>query len=232
MRRFYANIANESTFTLATPSIVFQHSMGKLEVFTRLFNYAGVTKSHFELVCGHPKSSNVHWFQVNSHVLFYSNFYRYLNWNVFRGWREQAKAILDEALLLWGRKKSTDPGVSLGWMGEEAQQFITKWQRHSGLEFSINSSVNFNKIFLPRLRKFVYKVRTKFGRMLFQLTAFLCKPILIRKCPVYVKKTCSGLKSQLEHHSPSQPNLCEPTFYTFPYKIWATVYIRNKKLAS
>ena len=24
------------------------------------YNYAGVTKSHFELVCGHPKNSNVH----------------------------------------------------------------------------------------------------------------------------------------------------------------------------
>ena len=70
MRRFYANMANESTLTLAMiPHLLlffnipwenWRHSQGY-----GLFNYASVTKSHFELVCSHPKNSNVDWFRVN-----------------------------------------------------------------------------------------------------------------------------------------------------------------------
>ena len=64
MRRFYANMANESTLTLAMiPHLLlfFNISWGnqKFSQGYRLSNYAGVTKSHFELVCGHPKNSNV-----------------------------------------------------------------------------------------------------------------------------------------------------------------------------
>ena len=65
MRRFYALAMRKKDpikvyqfINYSTPSIVFQHSMGKLEAFTRPFNYAGVTKSRFELVCSHPKNSH------------------------------------------------------------------------------------------------------------------------------------------------------------------------------
>ena len=35
----------------------------------------------------------------------------------------------------------------------------------------------------------------------------------------------------LKCHSPTRATLDKPTFHTFPYKTWRTVYIRNKKLA-
>ena len=63
MRRFYANITNESTLTLAMILrllLFFNIPWGNRRHLQgyRLFNYAGVTKSHFELVCSHPKNSN------------------------------------------------------------------------------------------------------------------------------------------------------------------------------
>ena len=65
MRRFYANMTNESTLTLAMILrllLFFNIPWGNRRHLQgyRLLNYAGVTKSHFELVCSHPKNSNVH----------------------------------------------------------------------------------------------------------------------------------------------------------------------------
>ena len=48
--------------------------------------------------------------------------------------------------------------------------------------------------------------------------------------PVYMEKRLSRLKG----HPPTRATLSEPTFQTFPYKTWRTVYsvyTRRKKLA-
>ena len=42
--------------------------------------------------------------------------------------------------------------------------------------------------------------------------------------PVYDEETCLKQKC----HPPTQDNLGEPTFTTFPYTTWRTVYTRNK----
>ena len=34
----------------------------------------------------------------------------------------------------------------------------------------------------------------------------------------------------MRHCLPTRANLCEPTFLTFPFKTWQTVYMRNQKL--
>ena len=43
--------------------------------------------------------------------------------------------------------------------------------------------------------------------------------------PVFMEKSCSGLKG----HLPTQATMGESTFHTFIYKRWWTVYMRNKK---
>ena len=46
--------------------------------------------------------------------------------------------------------------------------------------------------------------------------------------PVSMDKSCQGYKG----HSPSPATLGEPTFHTFSYKTWRTVYMKNKRLRS
>ena len=45
---------------------------------------------------------------------------------------------------------------------------------------------------------------------------------------VYTEKRCPGQKS---HPLLELPWVGEPTFHTFPYRTWRTVYMRNKKLS-
>ena len=45
--------------------------------------------------------------------------------------------------------------------------------------------------------------------------------------PVYMEKNCPGWKG----HLPSRATLDEPTFHSFPYKTWRTIYMRKKMLA-
>ena len=46
--------------------------------------------------------------------------------------------------------------------------------------------------------------------------------------PVNIDKSCPGYLD----HSPSPATLGEPTFHTFSYKTWRTVYMKNKRLRS